>query len=664
MSRVGVTESMPQRGSVEPDGRGWGLWRGNPSPRPSGSTRRRTTALAFLAALLLGRAAFAAGADAAPIPMEHADDAPPPGGASSTVSKALELLEAWDIEGAAKLANELDKTAPDDPGTKFILGRVAFEEGEYTKAAALLKEALGAGATHSQDYQLAIGAEAEVKGMVVEETAHFSIRYKPGKDAALVPYAMETMEAAYSALTKDLGYEPPHKVRMEFYSSPKALARVSSLSEEAIKTTGTIALCKYNRLMVTSPRALWRGYEWQDTVTHEFTHFLVTRKSHNTVPIWLHEGIAKYSETRWRGKAGQAIDASGQAFLTRAVKADKLISFARMHPSIALLPSQEDAALAFAEVESAISFIDEKVGMSGVRAIIDGLKAGKTDREAVAAALGMSFDQFESQWKKSLRSRPMPKITPVIERLVFKDEKKAESKKEREKAYDRGELGMIPNVEARQHAHLGELLRARNRLAPASIEFEKAIAIVGPTFAPLARKYALTKLALGQGAEAEKVLRASIAEFPDEETNHLLLGRILLQTNRAAEAKEHLLIANQRDPFDPEIHEGLLAVAKAANDAGLSARETDVLAILGGKKTTWHAVVPGTGAVLGYLRIETPSGARVLIDGVDTGLTTPVAEHPLPAGDHVVRLEVPGGPPIERTVKVTPDELVPFPSTS
>jgi len=625
---------------------------------------------ALLAGLLLASTAGAAApAPVAKAPKPAAKAAAPddddPVNQSTTIGYGLSLIEAWDIEGAEKFANDLKERQPDDPGTKYLLGRVAFEEGDYTRAVALLKDALGSGAPDSDDYTLAVAAEKEARGTVTEETPHFIFRYKPGKEAALIPYAEESMEAAYAALTKDLDYAPPRKVRIEFYPSPKVLAKVSSLTEEAIKTTGTIALCKYNRLMVTSPRALWRGYEWQDTVTHEFTHFLITRKSRNTVPIWLHEGMAKYLETRWRGAAGLALDPAGEALLAHAVKTDKLIPFAKMHPSIALLPSQEDAATAFAEVFTALQFIDQKVGMAGVRAIIDGLKAGKSDEDAVASALGMTFPQFEAAWKKAIRSRPAPKSAPAFEKMVFKDERQTETKKEREKAYERGELGTLPNTEARQHAHLGELLRARNRLLPASLEYEKAIALAGPTHPALARKYALTKLALNDGAAAEKVLRASLVVYPEDETNHLLLGRVLLaKTGHDKEALEHFLVANERDPFDEEIHAGMLEVAKRLNDAGLASREADVLRILGGVKLTWRAAEPGRKTLVGYLRIENPPGGRVLIDGVDTGLTTPVADEPVPAGDHVVRIELPNAPPIEHTVTITPDELLPFPPAS
>lgn len=608
-------------------------------------------AAVLLAALLAG----VAPASAAPAVAE--------GPASGSAAEVLELLEAWDVEAAEALVQQLARERPDDPGVRFLQARVAFELGEYERAAELYGAALGDRAAGSEDYALATSAAKEARNTVVEESAHFTVRYKPGRDAALVPYALESLEAAWDALTKDLDFTPPRKVRVEFYGSAKALARVSTLSEEAIKTTGTIALCKYNRLMVTSPRALVRGYEWQDTLAHEFVHFLITRKSRNTVPIWLHEGIAKYLETRWRGPAGLALEPGAEVLLARAVKADKLITFARMHPSIALLPSQEDAALAFAEVFTAIEFVDRRASMKGVQQIIEQLRAGKSDREAVSLAVGLPFEKFEAQWKASLRKRPLPKSMRGLEKLEFQDEKQQARKKEGEKSWDRGELGGLEDADARKHAHLGELFRARNRLGPAAIEFERAIKIAGPSYPPLARKYALVKLATGHGADAEKALRASLADYPHEATNHLLLGQILVQTGRAAEAGPHFLEANQRNPFDPDIHAGLLAVGTATGNSGLVSREQDVLAILQGRKSTWRAAAPGGVVAVGYLRIEAPAGARVVIDGVDTGLTAPVAEHPLTAGSHVVRLELEDGQVLEHTLEIGADQLVPFPQS-
>src|SRR5438045_8521791 len=150
--------------------------------------------------------------------------------------------------------------------------------------------------------------------------------------------------------------------------------------------------------MITSPRALLRGYAWLDTLSHEFTHYLVTQKGRNSVPIWLQEGLAKFLETRWRGAPGMAVDDLSLGLLQDAAKKNKLIPFSRMHPSIAMLPTQEQAALAFAEVEAAIRLLYQRGGQSALTELVSGMAAGMTDEQAVARAAGNSSGGFEAAW--------------------------------------------------------------------------------------------------------------------------------------------------------------------------------------------------------------------------------------------------------------------------
>src|SRR5207245_617002 len=106
-------------------------------------------------------------------------------------------------------------------------------------------------------------------------------------------------------------------------------------------------LCKYNRLMITSPRALLRGYAWLDTLSHEFVHYLVTRKGRNAVPIWLQEGLAKFLETRWRGAPGLAVDEMSTTLLTTAARDRKLFpQFEQDWRADLLKPRREPASQA------------------------------------------------------------------------------------------------------------------------------------------------------------------------------------------------------------------------------------------------------------------------------------------------------------------------------
>src|SRR5262249_26580180 len=139
---------------------------------------------------------------------------------------------------------------------------------------------------------LALSTAEATHGFVEQRSpeGHFIVRHAPGKDELLLPYAFEALESAYREVGQhDFGMGENDRIRVEIFGEVKDLAKVSTLTLKEIETSGTIALCKFNRLMIVSPRALGRGYPWQDTLTHEYTHFVVSRVSRNTVPIWFHE---------------------------------------------------------------------------------------------------------------------------------------------------------------------------------------------------------------------------------------------------------------------------------------------------------------------------------------------------------------------------------------
>ena len=69
---------------------------------------------------------------------------------------------------------------------------------------------------------------------------NFEVRYAPGQDEILVPYAVDTLKAATEALEAELGTKMVSPVRLEIYPDAESLARVSTLSVEAIRNTGTI----------------------------------------------------------------------------------------------------------------------------------------------------------------------------------------------------------------------------------------------------------------------------------------------------------------------------------------------------------------------------------------------------------------------------------------
>ena len=189
--------------------------------------------------------------------------------AKERLGKVDSALDGWDVAGARRELAALEGVVPADAEPlKYFQGRVAFEEGQYAQAVELL------GAARIEDkpgsyLRLAKDTLGIVKDHAHTESEHFVFYYPKGKDEVLVPYALETLESIHRALAEDLGYRPPGKIRVEVVNNAKELSKVSTLTYQQIQTTGTIAICKFNKLMVTSPKAVARGYDWQDTLAHE-----------------------------------------------------------------------------------------------------------------------------------------------------------------------------------------------------------------------------------------------------------------------------------------------------------------------------------------------------------------------------------------------------------
>ncbi len=311
------------------------------------------------------------------------------------------LLDAWQFKEAAAALATLKSAAPGAPETNFLDGYQKFLAGDYDGAVHALSAASDAQPANGEIKslkELAAAARDAIKDFREERSSHAVIHYAP-EDAALVPYARDTVEAAYAALHADLGFEIAQPIRVEFYRAPSDLAAVSSLSVAEVSRTGTIALCKWARLMVTTPRALAYGYPWLDSMNHELVHYAVSTLSKDRAPVWFQEGLAKFLERRWREPAGGRIPPPMEHLLAKALRSGHLISFEAMHPSMAKLPSAEDATLAFAEVENAIAYLYEKGGMAALRDAIKRVGDGEDARQAVAAAAGGGWPEFERGWR-------------------------------------------------------------------------------------------------------------------------------------------------------------------------------------------------------------------------------------------------------------------------
>jgi Flp pilus assembly protein TadD len=479
------------------------------------------------------------------------------------VAQVERRLDQWRVAEAERLLVPLLRSHGRHPRVLQVHGELLLNQGRYSEAHKVLKQAVRRNRTSA-----ALKALRDLAGSTAEATksfirhrstgGHFEIWTSPGKDRLLATFAAETLEATRAALERDLGHVPPASLRVEILPVPEDLARVSPLSLDDIRRTGTIALCKFNRLMIVSPRALLRGYPWRDTLAHEYVHLVISQMSHNTVPIWLHEGLAKYFEARWRLPLGEvaSLTPTQEHLLSHALRRRKLIRWEQMHPSMAKLPSQEATALAFAQVQTAVQFLVEQAELAGLRRVIKLVRSGRSSWEAIRVVTGMNARQFKNRWKQNLRGRNLRQLADLVPpQLRF-----GKGSKERR-------LAGVKEARAQRFLRLAELLRSRRLTRAAIIEYEKARKILGVRNDLVANHLARAYMEAASPTQAISALMPVLEYYPELPGPQVTMGLAYLRNSQNRRAEQHFKVALRINPFNPELHCGLAAAVKGTNAA-------------------------------------------------------------------------------------------------
>src|SRR3989339_87160 len=481
----------------------------------------------------------------------------------------------FDVVG--EIANKLLSTATENPYVLFFVGEVRFYEGNYKESLSFLKEAQKEPgiAQNAQEFYDFVDKIYQTTNKFKEvKTEHFLFRYEEDQDAILVDYALNTLEKAYRAVGNDLDYFPKETVLVEVFPDAESFCTISTLTTGEIETSGTVAICLFNRVIITSPRLQPRGYQWLDTLTHEYVHYVIMKKTYNRVPIWLHEGMAKYEENRWLENITPKLPVSLESLMAEAVEKNYFITFEQMHPSLAKLKKREDTALAFAEVFTVIDYIFNRGGYPLLVSILDGIKSGKSTEDAVSAATGVSFDEFEKSWLQELKQKNFRRIHG-IQILPTK-------LKESSKIVDDVEsVAEIEVKDARKCAILGDLLRHEGLHGAAVVEYEKAFRKAGTISPQIQNKLATAYIMDTQYTKAEEILKIALEYYPEYTTTYISLGELYQRKGEYDAAIEILSQANHINPFNPIIYKNLALLYDKLNRKEDATTELKRLILLG-----------------------------------------------------------------------------------
>jgi len=462
------------------------------------------------------------------------------------------LVEDWRIQEADTLVQSLLKQFPQSGDARFLQARVEFFKGNYDYAWKILQPVEEKHPSVKEFKNLVNDTRKAAAGLISRESEHFIFRFVKGPDEILVHYAEEVLERSYKVLGELLNYYPQEKVLVEIYPDRDPLSQVSPLTRQDILISGTVALCKYNRIMIISPASLVRGYGWMDTLSHEYTHYLLTRKSHNTLPLWMHEGIAKYLESRWREQK-EFLNPLMETILAAGLASDYMIPLEAMMPSLAKLKTQEDVQLAYAEVATMMGFLIQLKGEQVLPALLEDLAQGQEFESAMENRVGMDLITFQQKWKESMKQKQL-KIIPGLKALQtrFKSNRDIEGE---EKEYQ--EVG---ERRAQDLTFLGDILKSRNEFKAAIIEYDKAFKESETQSPILYNKLAGTFLILKDYQQAETHLKKSLQHYPDFHTTLANLGELYFEIGRYPEALDYFQQAVRVNPFNPFVHMRLIGI--------------------------------------------------------------------------------------------------------
>lgn len=453
-------------------------------------------------------------------------------GHASSVKSALPLAQErilrLDLGEAERILARLPSS---HPAVRRELGRLRIYQGRFDDAVRVFADPVVAqGPEGASLADVARGSARATAATRVERDARhrIEVRFQDDADEALFPLIVSTVVRARESLTRDLGVDWPLPTRIVVVRDLLSLSAMTGLPYASAKTTGTVAIAKWGRVTMLSPRASVHGYAWLDTLTHELAHLAVTRASSDRAPLWLQEGIAKRQEVRWRSPGPFDDRPPPDAVVARGRKLGIDYKLNRLGPSLAMLPSADAAMVAFAEVTSFVRFLVETGPPDRLPRLLTALRTAKDVDHALEDVTSKNLAGWDSAWRAA---------------------KSGEQSTELESIYG---LGSAPPADAstREPMRLAELLERRGHHAAARHELERIHRTDGIDLDPALRALAARVLFADGDADAAD---ARIGLPPDVAASFgpwwAMRGQLDRHAGRGERAELAFIAAVAADPF-------------------------------------------------------------------------------------------------------------------
>ena len=235
------------------------------------------------------------------------------------------------------------------------------------------------------------------------KTPHFRIYYYQGEED-LVKFAAQVAEDSYNQLKEDLNHSFTRRIPLIIYNSHNDFEQTNvtlSLIEESV---GGFTEIFKNRIVVPFEGS-YEGF--RHVINHELVHAfqfdilfgsklssVMQAEFMMSIPLWVMEGLAEFESLYWNSET--------ESYLRDAVINNKLIPIQTLNYVYGYA--------VYKEGQSIYKFISETYGRKKLGELFHTLKQKKNFEKALKSTIGLSIEQLDKEWSKSLKKKYWPLI--------------------------------------------------------------------------------------------------------------------------------------------------------------------------------------------------------------------------------------------------------------
>lgn len=436
-------------------------------------------------------------------------------------------------------------TMPQLSQPKTELGMLYFQAGRIEEAQKLLDAAFV-----SDPYHIRVSNMRKVlkvlDGYATITTPHFVIRADSQLDNVLAKYIAEELEAVYTDVTQEYGFEPPQRTQIEIYNKSKGLGGHQWFSARMVGLPWlqTIGASTGLIIAMTSPAATEEPFNWARVVRHEFVHVVTLQQTDFNIPHWFTEALATRAE-------GYPMPQNWHTLLQKRVAEGKLKNLDNLHLGFQRAESREDWDFAYCQSVLYAEYFIERFGADALPKLLNAYRHTRSTDVALKDAYGIEKADVEAGYLEFLNRR-VARLQAVSEDPEIDADQVTEQ-------YEK-----MPDDLATQ-ADYAMVLLLRRKLDEAEALAEKVL-MADPKQPTAALVLAQIRLVQKEEEIALDILeRAYDPEQPHRKL-WMLLGKLQMKLDQEKSALQLFLKSEEAFPDDPQWLRGLAQAAEALNE--------------------------------------------------------------------------------------------------